>query len=172
MVMSGWALATEELPDGGLVRLRQGVLDWRATGSVTYETYFLGLLAEVLARKRQFDEALAVLKESIALVERTGERLYEAELYRIRGETLLAAAGEKDANQCAADDFGKAHEIARNQGVRSLELRAALSLTRLEQRLGNSQAARRLLVDVYGSFTEGLHTPDLRDAKALLDQVE
>jgi predicted ATPase len=174
MVMSGWALATEELPDGGLVRLRQGVLDWRATGSVTYETYFLGLLAEVLARKRQFDEALAVLKESIALVERTGERLYEAELYRIRGETALAAASEPntDTDQRAAADFGKARDIAREQGVRSLELRAAVSLARLETRLGDSQAAHRLVADLYGAFTEGLHTPDLKDAKALFEQVE
>jgi predicted ATPase/tRNA A-37 threonylcarbamoyl transferase component Bud32 len=172
-VLSGWALAAEEMIDGGLMRLRQGVADWRATGSVTYETYYLGLLAEVLARQRQFDEALRVLEESLALVERIGERLYEAELYRIRGETLLAAAGgpKPDTDQRAAEDFGKARDIARKQGVRSLELRAAVSLARLETRLGDAQAARRRIADLYGTFTEGLHTPDLKEAKALLDQV-
>jgi adenylate cyclase len=172
-VLSGWALAAEEMTDGGLMRLRQGVADWRATGSVTYETYYLGLLAEVLGRQRQFDEALRVIDEALALVERSGERLYEAELYRIRGETVLAAATKpnSDTDKRAADDFGKARDIARKQGVRSLELRAAVSLARLETRRGDTQAPRRLIADLYGAFTEGLHTPDLRDAESLLDQA-
>ncbi|HJS07253.1 MAG TPA: hypothetical protein VJ809_06315, partial [Pirellulales bacterium] len=66
---------------------------------------------------------------------------------------------------------GKARDIARKQGVRSLELRAAVSLARLETRLGDAQAARLRIADLYGTFTEGLHTPDLKEAKALLDQV-
>jgi adenylate cyclase len=164
-VLSGWALAAEEIADGGLMRLRQGVADWRATGSVTYETYYLGLLAEVLARQRQFEEALRVLGESLALVEHTGERLYEAELYRIRGETVLAFADEADvqAGGRALEDFGKARDIARQQGVRSLELRAAMSLARHGRRWGDPADARALLAVLYGSFTEGLHTADLRD---------
>ncbi len=156
------AVAGDDGRDGGLARLRRGLRDWRATGSVTYETYFLGLLAEVLGRRGEIDEGRRVLEEALALVRRSGEHLYEAELHRLGGELLLRGASDEGARRQAGEHFRRALEVARSQSARSLELRAAVSLARLEEE------ARGLLADVYGRFTEGLETGDLREARDLL----
>ncbi len=135
-IFSGWALVEEGAKGEGLARLRQGIADWRATGSVTYETYYRALLAEVLAGQAQLDEALQVLEESLALVDRTGEKFYEPELYRLRGEVLLLSADQRDPSTRirAEQDFRHARDLASAQKVRSLELRAAMSLADLSRR--------------------------------------
>jgi predicted ATPase len=130
-VLGGWADAAWGAPEQGLARLRQGLSNWAATGSVTYRTYYLGLLAETLIGQKLTDEAAAVLKEALDLAERTGEGLYEAELYRLRG-ALHQARGEPGA----AEDFRRAIEVARRQEAQLLELRAAQSLELLGEAAG------------------------------------
>src|SRR5262249_15527962 len=102
-VLSGWAVAD---PDPG-VRLPRRLSQWRATGSITYETYYLGLLAEVLAAQQQFDESQRVLDQALALVDRTGEGFWTAELLRLRGETHLRHNNTSESAERAALDFGK-----------------------------------------------------------------
>jgi predicted ATPase len=99
----------------------------------------------------------------------TGGRFYEAELYRINGELLLrqAVPDEDQAETC----FERAVDVARSQSAKSWELRAAMSLSRLWQRQGKREEARQLLARIYGSFTEGFDTADLKNAKALLDEL-
>jgi adenylate cyclase len=120
----------------------------------------MGLLAEVLLRRREVAEARQVLTEALALLRRTGERLYEAELHRLDGELLRLTGFPREA----AENFRRALDVARSQGARSFDLRAAASLARLQ---GDADA-RILLADTYGRFTEGFETPDLREARALL----
>jgi predicted ATPase len=167
-VMGGWALAGCGRTAEGLVRLRRGLADWAATGSITYTTYYLGLLAEVLARHEDFAESRRVLDEALALVRQTSERMYEAELHRWRGELLLRAANDASASG-AEEEFRKAIDIAQQQGAKLLELRGAASLVRLAKRRGNGAAERRMLGDVYASFTEGFDTPDLHETRALIE---
>jgi predicted ATPase len=161
-VLGGWALAATGSPDEGLALTRQGLRDWIATDSVTYQTYYLGLLAEVLRDCGQVAEAQRCIEEAFALVEQTGERLYEAELCRLRGE-LLPDRGQAEA--C----FRQAFATARQQQARSLELRAAISLYRLLGAGPQQAEARTLLAETFGWFTEGFDTPDLQEAKELLD---
>jgi predicted ATPase len=167
-VMSGWALAAGGAAKG-IARLQQGLRDWQATGSVTYRTYYLGLLAEVLAGQGQVAEAARVLDEAHALVHRTGEGLYEAELHRLRGE-LLCRTNDPDAMARAEPEIRRALEVARRQGAKSLELRAALSLARLNRRCGAPADARQLLAETLGGFTEGFQSPDLQEARGLLEE--
>jgi len=127
-VLGGWALAATGSPDEGLDRVRQGLRDWTATESVTYQTYYLGLLAEMLRARGQVVEARRCIEDALALVEQTGERLYEAELYRLKGELSLPAE-EDQADDC----FYRAVDVARRQEAKSLELRAAMSLARLSR---------------------------------------
>jgi predicted ATPase len=172
-VMSGWALAAGGAAAEGLGRLRQGLADWHATGSVTYRTYYLGLLAEVLAEQGQAEEAGRLLDEALALVQQTDERLYEAELHRLRGELLRSgpAAPGPAALQRVEEDFCRALDIARRQQAKSLALRAAMSLAQLGQSRGRPEEGRELLAEVYGWFTEGFDTRDLQEARALLEQL-
>jgi predicted ATPase len=171
-VLSGWAVAAEGDRMAGLSLLRQGVNDWRATGSVTYETYFLGLLAECLIEVGRFDEALAVLEESLALVERTDERLYEPELYRLRGAVLLARVNAESSEGLAGAEanFRRAHALGKKRLMRSLELRAAISLAELGARIGAPGDGRKLLSAAYSAFSDGFETSDLKRAAALLSK--
>jgi predicted ATPase len=110
-----------------------------------------------------------VLTEALTLVDTTGERWYEPELYRLKGELLLQQSSD---NQDEAENcFQQAITVAQNQQAKSFELRAATSLARLWQQPGKRQAARDLLAPVYGWFTEGWDTADLKEAKALLDAL-
>jgi len=109
-----------------------------------------------------------------ALVDKTGERYYEAELYRLKGQLTLQSKVpgpkskvEKEAEEC----FLKAIEIARQQQAKSLELRAVMSLSRLWQQQGKKKQARQMLAEIYGWFTEGFDTKDLQEAKALLEEL-
>jgi adenylate cyclase len=164
-IMSGWALAACGAADEGLARLRQGLIAWRETGSVTYRTYFLGLLAEVLADRGRVAEAAHTLDEALVLARHTTEGLYEAELYRLRGCLALRSpeGATSVARNRAAEDFARARDLAAQQRARSLELRAALSLARL----GDADALRRL-AELFQPFSEGFDTPDLREARDLL----
>jgi class 3 adenylate cyclase/predicted ATPase len=174
-VIHGWALAEAGQAQEGLTQIRQGIADTRATGQELQVQHFLGFLAEAHRRTNQPEEGLDVLTEALTIVERTGERFWEAELHRVYGELSLwvtAPATRDSAVLVSAEEsFRKAIEIARRQSAKSLELRAVSSLSRVLQSQGKKDEARRMLAEVYGWFTEGFDTPDLKDAKALLEEL-
>jgi predicted ATPase len=125
------------------------------------------MLAETYGDMEQREEGLTALDEALAMVARTGERFWEGELHRLKGTLLLARSAEPQAEAEAC--FRQALDVARRQHAKSLELRAAMSLSRLWQRQGKRDAARALLAPIYGWFTEGFDTADLQEAKALLE---
>jgi predicted ATPase len=163
-VLRGWALAAQGA--GGRAQLQQGLDAWQATGSLTYRTYYLALLTEALHHEGRTEEALSVLAEAHSLVRSTEERFHEAELHRLQGE-LLRTAARGGAEVC----FRQALAVARRQEARSLELRAAVSLSGLLREQGNRQEARALLAETYGWFTEGFETSDLKEAQATLESL-
>jgi predicted ATPase len=152
--------------------MRDGLAAWHATGAGAHRSYQLAVLAEALGRAGQAEEALAALGEARALADGNGERYWEAELHRLRGEVLLARAEAGPAARAEAEAcFRQALEVAGRQQAKSLELRAALSLARLSQGQGRGAEARPLLAETYGWFTEGFDTPDLREARELLEAM-
>jgi predicted ATPase len=171
LVMRGWALAEQGACASGVAMLRQGMADWAATGAETHRTYYLGLLAEALGRGGQIEEGLGVLAEALAMMDSTGTVFHGAELHRLRGELLLRL--EADESRCGEAEgcFRRALALARGQQAKALELRAAMSLTRLYQQQDRQAEARPLLAECYDWFTEGFDTPDLREAEALLGQI-
>jgi predicted ATPase len=140
---------------------------YHATGARFQSTYHLILLAQALADCGRYGEGLAELREAAALAEETGERYVEAEIHRLEGNLLLAENGSAEAGAC----YLRALEVARAQEARSLELRAACDLARLWAEQGRRSEARDLLAPVYGWFTEGFDTADLKEAKTLLDKL-
>jgi len=126
-------------------------------------------LADSYRGAGRIDEGLQAVAEGLKQARETSARFIEAELYRLKGELLLAGDGRGAVD--AEDCFRQAVEIARRQNAKSLELRAATSLSRLLQRQGKREEARRLLAEVYAWFTEGFDTADLKDALALLDAL-
>ncbi len=164
----GWALAEQGESQDGIEQLNQGLATSHAMGTGIGQPYFQSMLAEAHANAGQLEEALAVLADALAEAGETGERWWEAEMYRLRGEWLLALSEE---NETAAESaFQQALDVARQQGARSLELRAALSLSRLWQQQGKRREAYLTLAEIYNWFTEGFDTPDLQEAAALLDE--
>lgn len=163
----GWALTVHGHMAEGIALMRQGHAAFRATGAE--RVYPLTRLAEALGKASEVDAGLHVLAEGLALVEQHEERVFEAELHRLKGELLLAQSWDHHA--AAHTCFQQALAVARRQEAKSLELRAALSLSRLWQQQGKRAAARELLAPVYNWFTEGFGTPDLREAKALLEAL-
>jgi len=170
-VIHGWALAVQGRGEEGIAQMQQGLADWRATGAEFIRPYYLALLAEGYARLGQTAEGLGALTEALALVQRTGERMYEAELHRLTGECLLAQEGTRQKAEEAEACLQQALAVARAQGAKSWELRAAVSLGRVWQRQGKRAEARELLAPIYGWFTEGFDTSDLQEARALLDAL-
>src|SRR5262249_50838810 len=184
-MMRGWALADQGQDAEGIAQMRRGLAAIQATGAALRQPYYLGLLAEASETAGELEDGLAMLTEALAVVARTGERWWEAELHRLKGELLLRAkaqgleltVGPSDSGYCAvlaeqADaSFRQALDVASRQQAKSLELRAATSLGRLWQSQGKRKQALDLLAPIYGWFTEGFATADLRDAKTLLDEL-
>ena len=168
-VFQGWVLAEQGREDEGIEQIRRGIAAFRATGAELLRPHFLGLLAEVYGRSARTDKGLEALDEALALVDRTGERLHESEFYRLKGHLLLARSMDHHPEAEAA--LHRALTLARRQQAKSLELRAAVHLSRLWQQQGQHDQAQRLLGEVYGWFTEGFDTADLKEAKALLDEL-
>jgi predicted ATPase len=163
----GWLLTEQGQKEEGITQMRQGLVAYQATGMRWLLTYVLALLAEALWKREQAEEGLAVLDEALAAVDKTGERYYEAELKRLRGELQLQSRVQNEAEEC----FRQSIEIARRQSAKSLELRAVMSLSRLWQKQGKQEEARQMLTEIYGWFTEGFDTADLKEAKELLQEV-
>jgi predicted ATPase len=151
----------------GMTQVRQGITSYRATGAALYVPYFYTLLAEVCAHLGHPEDGLQALTEGHTLVEQQEERWWEAEVARLRGVLLLRQPGTPQAE--AEAWLQRALDVARRQEAKSLELRAAMSLSRLWQQRGKQAEARELLAPVYGWFTEGFDTADLQEAKALLE---
>jgi predicted ATPase len=165
----GWALVQAGQSEAGVTQLREGMAAWEALGGGMLRPTFLGLLAEVYGRTGQGAKGLGVLTEALTLVDTTGERWYAAELHRLKGVLWLSQSADRsdEADAC----FQHAMTIAQSQGAKAWELRTATSLARLWQRQGKRPQARDLLTPVYHWFTEGCDTPDLQEAKALLDEL-
>ena len=153
----------------GLAQARQGIAAWRATGAAFFVPYFYTLLADVSAHLGHTEDGLQALAEAHTLVEQHEERYWEAEVCRLRGILLLRQPGTPQAE--AEAWLQRALDVARRQEAKSLELRAAMSLSRLWQQQGKRDEARALLAPVYGWFTEGFDTADLQDAGALLAEL-
>ncbi len=168
-ILRGWALAQQGQGEEGIAQMRQGLAAYLATGAELGRPRQLAMLAEAYGRVGQTAEGLAVLAEALTAVHNTGERSYEAELYRLKGELLLARSAAKQAEADAC--FRQALDVARRQQAKAWELRAAMSLSRLWQQQGKRIEARQLLAPVYGWFTEGFDTADLQEAKALVAEL-
>jgi TOMM system kinase/cyclase fusion protein len=177
LIMRGWATVVQEHSTDGLGQIQQGLDMYRSTGAVYQRPHYLTLLAEASGLLGQPEGGLAALEEALTLVEKTGERYYEAELHRQRGELLLLSAAQSHPDQGsqaqydAETCFQQALDVARQQQAKSLELRAAMSLARLWQRQSKRQEAYDLLAPIYGWFTEGFDTADIQEAKALLEEL-
>ena len=151
----------------GIAQMREGMAALQSVGVRCYLPGTLCTLAEAQAKAGHPGEGLTTLAEVLALVEGTDERHWEAELYRLRAELLLTQGDETGAEA----SFHRAIEVARRQSARSWELRATVSLCRLWQGQGRMDEARQMLAEIYGWFTEGFDTPDLLEARALLDEL-
>jgi predicted ATPase len=168
MIMQGWALSEQGQAAVGVARIREGLAALTATGDQLFRPYYLAMMAEALGRAGKRDEGLLALEEAIGSYCKSGVRYWDAELQRVEGELRLAGSG---LDPVAAEScLLRAIEIARAQCAKSLELRAATSLARLWRDRGKRAEARDLLAPVYGWFTEGFDTADLKNAKALLDK--
>ncbi|WP_043420328.1 adenylate/guanylate cyclase domain-containing protein [Cupriavidus basilensis] len=173
-VLRGWALAEQGSSEEGVVQMCEGLTAYQATGSVHGRPYFLALLAQGYESNGQAQAGLDVLDDALAIVGNTVERYYEAELHRLKGELLLCSSTQAQLTtnrDVAKAYFHQAIAIARRQGAKSLELRAALSLARLWQQQGKPELARQTLACVHEAFTEGFATADWMQAKALLDAL-
>jgi predicted ATPase len=176
-IMRGWGLSQRSHePDAGQrpgeegrAQIHQGLAAWRATGAKVIRPYWLALLAAASAQVDQPEAGLTRLAEALVVVNETGERRWEAELHRLKGELLLACSAERDTE--AETCFRQALDIARRQQAKSWELRAAMSLAGLWQQQDKRAEAHALLAPVYNWFTEGFDTADLQEAKGLLDAL-
>jgi class 3 adenylate cyclase/predicted ATPase len=168
-ILRGWTLAQRGEAQEGIEQMSQGLTAWRATGAELLRPYFLALLADVHGTLGEPEAGLTVVTEALTLMDTTGEQWYEPELHHLQGELLLqqSADNHPEAESC----FQQAIRIAQHQQAKSWELRAATSLARLWQQHGKRQEAHDLLAPVYHWFTEGFETADLKDAKALLEEL-
>ena len=152
----------------GIAQIREGLAAVKSGGTEIALPWGLALLAEALGNESRAEEALNVLAEALAVASKNGDLMYEAEIHRLKGELLLgSSANRSEAESC----FRRAIEIARRQQAKSWELRAVTSLSRLLQNQGKNEEAHQLLAEIYGWFTEGFDTADLKDAKTLLEEL-
>ncbi|MFQ5657509.1 MAG: AAA family ATPase [Candidatus Methylomirabilales bacterium] len=166
-ILSGRVMVEQGRGEEGIAQLHRGLAAIMAGGMAGRMVFSLCLLGDAYRKERQPEKGLQVLPEALAMVERNIEGYYEPELHRLKGELLLsqAASISQDAETC----FRRAIEIARTRQEKSLELRAVTSLSRLLNRQGKREEARVTLAEIYGWFTEGFDTKDLKEAKALLE---
>lgn len=165
----GWTLVEAGDVEAGMDLLQRGIDGFQASGAAWILPFYLAQLAAAYAKMGRPEDGLGRLSEALALTETSGVRWFEAELHRRRGELLRTAhpGAEAEAEAC----FRRAIAVARRQGAKLWELRAATSLARIRCDQGKCGEARTHLAPVYGWFTEGFDTPDLKQAKHLLDQL-
>ena len=193
-MLRGWALAELGQAREGLAQIQQGLTLWQANGEKLGMTFWLALLGEQHAKVGEVEEGLSVIAEALAIAQTQELRIWEAELQRLQGELLWQRAAERvgrpspaasrrstkttvratgPSSLCTEAEtcFRRALDIARRQQAKSLELRAAMGLSRLWRQQGKGQAARHCLAESYQWFTEGFDTADLKQARDLLTQL-
>ena len=168
-ILQGWVLSESADREDGITQMQQGLEALQATGASVRKPYYLTLLAEAYGQSGRAKDGLVLLHEALMAARETGEVWREAELHRLQGELLLRLA-VPDPSQ-AASCFHQALTIAQRQDAKALELRAAMSMSRLWQQQDKHDAARTVLADVSHWFTEGLDTPDLQEARTLLAEL-
>jgi len=166
-IFRGWARVKNGDVAEGMSLLRGGCAAYRATGAELWMPHYTALLARACEIAGQIEEGLTLLDDALHIVKRTGERWFAAEVNRYKGQLLL----RQGQSEAAEELYRKALSIAEEQGAKLWELRAAASLAQLHRDQGRRAEARDLLAQVYGWFTEGFDTPDLKAAKVLLDEV-
>jgi predicted ATPase/class 3 adenylate cyclase len=168
-IQLGWSIALNGRHEEGVVLIEQGLAASNARGDLMLQPAFLCRLAEALDRAGRVDDALGALAEAEDLAKERDNHYWEPEVHRLEGELLL----RKDASDIAGAQkcYQNAIDIARTQSARTFELRATTSLARLLAKQGRRDDARAMLAEIYGWFTEGFDTADLKDAKALLDEL-
>jgi hypothetical protein len=165
--VSRHALAMAGRTEEGIAQMRLGLSKWGSPGANALPILFASL-GEMLAQHGNREEGLAAVADGLARTAQTGARMAEPELYRVKGELMMLERSDEDeAERC----FRTASEIARGQGAMWWELRATVSLARLLKREGRAAEARKELAEIYGQFTEGFEFADLKDAKALLEEL-
>jgi predicted ATPase len=162
--LQGWLIVEQGEWERGIAQMRQG--ESELVIEARQQTYYATLVAQACLKGGQTEQAFSVLTKELKRVRDTGVRYYEAELHRIKGEVLLrrSASSQKEAETC----FHRAIDLSRQQGAKSLELRAIMSLSDLWQKQRKKAEARQMLQEIYGWFTEGFDTADLKEAKELL----
>jgi class 3 adenylate cyclase/predicted ATPase len=166
-IYRGWVKTKKGDVTEGMSLLQEGLNAYRAGGTELFVPHYIDLLAAACELAGKVEEGLNLLDDALRIVQTTGERWFVAELNRHKGQVLL-----RQGHSSAAEElYRKALSIAEEQAAKLWELRAALSLARLRRDQGRHADARDLLVPVYGWFTEGFNTPDLKEAKALLDEL-
>jgi predicted ATPase len=169
MMYRGWLFATAGKVSDAVHTITSAITAWRSTGTAAWLPLYLSCLARAYADLGRSNDARRCLDEATMAVEKTNERWCEAEVYRIAGEIELTSPNRDAAR--AESHFNRALAIARAQEAKSWELRAAMSMARLWREQGKRQQANDLLAQVYGWFTEGFDTLDLKQAKALLNEL-
>jgi predicted ATPase len=177
MLLHGWGLVAQGRQAEGIAQMRQGLDAVRVTGAESDRLWMLSLLAAACRHTGQVEEGLGLVAEALAMVHHMGKHVDASGLYRLKGDLLLQGSGHtlpsggpghaSEAEAC----FRQAFEVARRQHAKALELRAAMSLSRLWQRQGKRAEAYDLLAPIYSWFTEGFDTTDLQEAKALLEEL-
>jgi predicted ATPase len=168
LILQGWLLTKQGEIEAGIAQMRDAMKHYQRSGHDLHRPYALVVIAQAYIHVGANDAAMVALDEGLATVAHHGDLCYEAELHRLKGElyqTLDGAASVVEAS------FRRAYTIACQQQAKSLELRAALSLSRLWKRQGKREQARQVLAESYGWFTEGFDTADLQEARALLAEL-
>ena len=169
-IQKGCVCALTDRASGAVEMITSSLVEFRSTGATYFVPFYLSCLATAHAELGQFDAARRAISEATAAFETTGERCWEAEIHRVAGELALMSPSP-DISKAKAD-ISRALLVAQKQQAKSWELRAATSMARLWRDRGKSLEARKLLAPVYGSFTEGFDTLDLKGAKVLLDTLK
>jgi predicted ATPase len=168
--LHGWVMVEQGRREEGVAQIREGLEMSRSARDGLWRPYFLCLLAETCIETNSFDNGLSALTEALAISDELGIGFSKPEIHRLKGESLLR---KNDSNVAEAKRcFERAIEVAQNQNAKSLQLRAITSLARLLAKHGKRDEAHAMLADIYNWFTEGFDTADLKDAKALLDELK
>jgi predicted ATPase len=167
-ILKGWALAELGQGEEGIALIHKGLASSQTEGAELGRPYFLALLVEAYGKMGKIADGLTTVDEALAIANKNTEGCCQSELYRLKGQLSLqqTAGNEQQAETC----FHRALSMARSRGAKSPELRAAVSLARLWRQQGKTAEARSLLAEIYGWFTEGFDTADLKEAKALLEE--
>ena len=167
MVLRGWLTVKKGDVGDGIALLRGGLTDYRAIGQEAWIPYFISLHAAACKIEGQIETSMTLVNEALQIAERTGERWFLSELNRLKGQLLLRQRHTETAEEL----YRKALSVAQEQNAKLWELRAATSLARLRREQGRRTEACDLLAPVYDWFTEGFETADLKEAKAVLDEL-